>query len=71
MDDELARLGRKVRALRSQLGLSQEKFAERAHLHRTYISSLEAGRRNVSFLNLLQIARALNVAPSELLDGFA
>jgi transcriptional regulator with XRE-family HTH domain len=56
-----------VRELRQAQGLSQEGLAERSGLHRTYISSLERGQRNVGLDNLHVLARALGVKPSALL----
>jgi len=53
---------------RLALGLSQEKLAEAAGLHWTYISSVERGQRNVSLVNIVRIAKALGVSPSELLS---
>lgn len=50
-----------VRAQRKLLGLSQEQFAERCGLHRTYISSLERGKRSISLKNIQLIADALGV----------
>ena len=50
-----------VRTYRKRLGLSQEAFAERCHLHRTYISSLELEKRNISLKNVQAIADALGV----------
>jgi len=47
--------------------LSQEKLAERADLHWTYIGGIERGERNVSLLNIVKIAKALQITPSELL----
>lgn len=65
----LVRLGQRVRELRVAAGYSQEAFAERCVLHRTYIGSIERGERNVSFLNLAVIAKALGITLSELLRG--
>lgn len=62
-----AALGDAVRQLRSAAGLSQEALAERCCLHRTYVGGIERGERNVSFGNLLKLAQALGVRPSELL----
>jgi transcriptional regulator with XRE-family HTH domain len=47
--------------------LSQEELAELAGLHRTYISSLELGKRNVSLINIHALAKALGVSPDKLL----
>ena len=60
-------LGRKVRELRANLGLSQEKLADECDLHRTYIGSVERGERNVSLDNIVRIARALQTTASKLL----
>jgi len=60
-------LGRAVRKRRLDLGLSQEKLAERADLHWTYIGGIERGERNVSLVNIVKIANALQVTPSDLL----
>lgn len=60
--------GSKLRSLRKKRGLSQEKFAECAGLHRTYIGSAERGERNVALLNILRFSEALGVEPKELLE---
>lgn len=60
-------LGRAIRELRRSAGISQEGLADRALLHRTYVGGIERGERNVSFGNLLRLANALGVRPSELL----
>ena len=62
-------LGRAIRSRRLALGLSQEKLAERANLHWTYIGGIERGERNVSLLNIVKIAKALEVTASDLLKG--
>jgi transcriptional regulator with XRE-family HTH domain len=64
------RFGGKVREERRKRRLSQEKLAELCGLDRTYISGVERGERNVSLRNIVRIARALGVAPSELFSGF-
>ena len=46
---------------RNKLGLSQEKFAEKAKLHRTYISAVESKRRSISLDNIQKIADALGI----------
>lgn len=65
----LVRFGERVRELRIQQNLSQEKFALLAGLDRTYFSSLEKGKRNVSLKNIKKIADALGISMSELLKG--
>jgi transcriptional regulator with XRE-family HTH domain len=60
--------GSKVRQLREDRGWSQEEFAHRSGLHRTYISSLEQGKRNVSIVNVRAIAKAFGVTISNLLE---
>ncbi len=65
-----AALGLAIRQLRRASGISQEAFAASCGLHRTYIGGIERGERNVSFANLLRIADALGVRPSELLDRY-
>ncbi len=65
---ELApRVGRAIRDLREASGLSQEALAAEAGLHRTYISLVERGKRNITVDALSQIAEALNVYPSRLI----
>jgi len=56
-----------VRRLRTAAGLSQEALADRAGLHRTYISSIERAQRNVSLENIFALAKALGADPRELL----
>ncbi len=67
---EHAALGQAIRELRAKAGLSQERLADEAGLHRTYVGGIERGERNVSFGNLLKLANALAVRPSELLARF-
>ena len=58
--------GNTVRKLRIERGISQEDFAELCELHRTYISDIELGKRNVSLENIAKIANALEISISEL-----
>ena len=46
---------------RNKLGVSQEEFADKAGLHRTYISSIECGKRSISLDNIQKIAEALEI----------
>jgi transcriptional regulator with XRE-family HTH domain len=64
--NRVAAFGGKMKAIREGLGYSQERLAELAHLHRTYIGGVERGERNISLLNIWRIADALGVAPSVL-----
>lgn len=68
VDDGRLAFGRKVRALRLAAGLSQEQLADKSGLHRTYVSSLERGLRNVGLDNILRLAEALGVQPSVLFE---
>ena len=58
--------GRRVRVLRVSKGMSQEELAHAAGLHRTYLSSLERGQRNVGLDNIHALAKALGVEPADL-----
>jgi transcriptional regulator with XRE-family HTH domain len=60
-------VGRNVRRLREERGLSQEELSFEAELHRTYISGVERGVRNPTVLVLGELARALKVTPDVLL----
>jgi len=60
--------GHRLRGLRSDRGLSQEKLGELAGLDRTYISQAEAGRRNVTLATIHKLARALGVDPADLVS---
>jgi len=53
------RFGKKVKEIRQEFGISQEELSFRADLHRTYISSIELGKRNVSLVNIEKLANAL------------
>jgi transcriptional regulator with XRE-family HTH domain len=64
---ELVALGVAIREAREKLGLSQERLAFEADLDRTFISSIEAGRRNITFASLLKVSKALDLKPAELL----
>jgi transcriptional regulator with XRE-family HTH domain len=61
--------GDTLRAVRLEVGVSQEELAHRAGLDRTYVSSCERGKRNVSLETIVKLAEALGVLPSALLSG--
>ena len=60
------RFGFAVKVQREHLGLTQEDLADKAGIHRTYLSDIERGSRNVSLINIERIAAALSLAMSEL-----
>ena len=60
-EEVLAALGRAVRKVRHERGLTQEGLAEAASIHPRYVSDVERGRRNVSMVNVERLARALAV----------
>ena len=66
MTSILEQFGAKVRKYRLKKKLSQEKLAELADLHRTYIGQVECGKRNLALKNIAKLAKALNVSVREL-----
>jgi transcriptional regulator with XRE-family HTH domain len=60
--------GETVRKFRTARGLSQEKLAEHAGIHRTYIGDVERGLRNIALVNMHRIASALKVPLSSLIS---
>ncbi len=67
MADIRIKLGNKIKQIRQKKKLSQEKLAFESGLHRTYISDIERGSRNVSIKNIEKIAKALGVSLKELM----
>ncbi len=59
-------IGKRIRELRVQTGLSQEKFAQKIGMDRTYFASVELGKRNISIVNIEKIANGLEISLSEL-----
>lgn len=57
----LIKFGHKVRSERTRLGLSQEKLAARAGVHRTYIGMIERAEKNITLENIEKIAKALKI----------
>lgn len=66
--DILTKFGERVRFLRKERDLSQEEFAEKAGLHRTYIGMIERAEKNITLINIEKIADALEISTSELLN---
>jgi len=62
-------LGNSVRRIRESKGWSQDKLSEASGLHRTYISGIERGVRNPTIEIVYEIALALGVSPSQLLEN--
>ena len=63
------KIGARIRELRTHLGISQEKFAIKIGMDRTYFASVELGKRNVSIVNIEKIANGLGVSLSELFQN--
>lgn len=61
-----AKFGRRVALYRLQIGLSQEQFAEKCNIHRTYIGAVERGEKSPTLKTIEKIANGLNVRISEL-----
>ena len=59
--DVQVRFGERLREIRMKKGVSQEALAELAGLHRTYVSSIERGERNISIVNIAKLAEALEL----------
>ena len=55
------KIGLRIKELREKAGMSQKDLSFEADLDRSYIASVEAGKRNISIVNIEKIARALNV----------
>ena len=67
-DERLLQLGQKIRYERLKNGLSQEGLEEKSMVSRRTISEIERGNADIRYTNLLQIAEALNMSVSELLN---
>lgn len=65
-EDLLFSFGQTIRRIRLSKEISQERFADLCDLHRTYISDVELGKRNVSLENIDKMAKALGIRISEL-----
>lgn len=71
MDETLKQqFGKRIQTIRKETGLSQEKFALKIEMDRTYYASVESGKRNVSLENIKKIADGLGVSLSKLFEEF-
>ena len=64
----LVKFGKKVKEHRLKIGLSQEKLAARAEVHRTYIGMIERAEKNITLVNIEKIAHALEIKIKDLFD---
>lgn len=64
-DKAQKQLGAVIRDNRKSSGYSQEEFASYCGVHRTYMGAIERGERNISLMNIIRIANALKMKPSE------
>ena len=69
MDAIVERFGHNARSARHRLGLTQEELAARAGLAVVQVSRIERGAREIRLTTLVRLVRALEVSPTELLDG--
>ena len=68
-DKTTKEFGLRIKNRRREMALSQEELGEVAGLHRTYIGHLERGEVNPSLINILRVAKALKIDPSDLVSG--
>ena len=68
--DVKERIGKRIRELRQKKGISQEQLALRAEIDRTYMTSVEKGKRNISIQNIEKIINALETTFEEFFKGF-
>ena len=61
-------IGKKIRAERERMNLSQEELGKRAKFHRTYIGMVERGEKNITIANLTKLAQAVGVKVRDLID---
>ncbi len=59
------KIGKRIKELRNKMGISQEELAFRSSIHRTYIASVEVGKRNLTVTVLEKIVNALEISLSE------
>ena len=64
-EDVLIRFGKTVRQIRNERHISQEEFADMCGMHRSYMSDVELGKRNISLENIEKIAKAFCMTISQ------
>ncbi len=64
----LAKFGKRIRAERLRQGISQEKLAEMANLHRNHVGLIERAEKNITLLNIDKLAKALHIPLKKLMD---
>ena len=69
MDDVRLKIGQRIKELREKASMSQKDLAYAADLDRSYIASIENGKRNVSIVNIEKIAKALNATVKEFFNN--
>jgi transcriptional regulator with XRE-family HTH domain len=69
VDPYLDILGKRIRAKRRELGMSQEGLAHEAGLDRSYVGRIERGEHNLTFVSLVRIARALGCDVAAITNG--
>lgn len=65
----LVAFGKRIQQLRKSKGISQEKLAEYAGVHRTYIGMIERAEKNITLVNIQKLAKALDVSISKLFEN--
>lgn len=63
------KFGNRVRELRLKSGLSQEQFADKVYVHRTYIGMIERAEKNISLVNIEKIAKAFEIKIADLFEN--
>lgn len=66
--DALLLFGKRLSTLRKNLGWSQEKLALESGIARSYLSGVERGKRNIALLNIVRLAKTLNISAKDLLE---
>jgi transcriptional regulator with XRE-family HTH domain len=63
------KVGQRIKDLRTEIGISQEKLALKAEIDRTYLAGVENGKRNISIKSLEKIINALNISFCDFFEG--